>query len=147
MTVHLFGAASSPSCANLALKKTATDSRDEYNSTVTNTVVRNFYVDDCLKFVSEEDEAMILAHSLRKLLKDRGWKLTKFVNTSQKLLESISPEERAKEIRELDFDRETLPAERALGVYWTVEEDTLGFRTDVTKILLNSSEAQLQVHQ
>ncbi|KAL7882927.1 hypothetical protein SRHO_G00005850 [Serrasalmus rhombeus] len=49
MTVHLFGATSSPSCANFALRKCAEDNRDRFGALGINTVLHNFYVDDCLK--------------------------------------------------------------------------------------------------
>ena len=51
MMVHLFGAVSSPSCANFALRKTAEDNKEKFNPEVINTVHKNFYVDDCLKSV------------------------------------------------------------------------------------------------
>ena len=76
MRVHLFGGASSPSCANFALKKTAKDNEAEFSPEVIETVERNFYVDDCLKSVREEDEAVILARKLRELLARGGFKLT-----------------------------------------------------------------------
>lgn len=48
MSVHLFGGASSPSCANYALKKTAEDNKKDFDEITIETVKRNFYVDDCL---------------------------------------------------------------------------------------------------
>ena len=48
MTVHLFGAVSSPSCANFALRKTAADNQADFSKEAVRTVDRNFYVDDCL---------------------------------------------------------------------------------------------------
>ena len=52
MTVHLFGAVSSPACANFALQKTADDNVQHFSCDVINTVKRNFYVDDCFKVPS-----------------------------------------------------------------------------------------------
>ena len=49
MTVYLFGAVSSPACANYALQRTADDNEDNYGTEVTNTLRRNFHVDDVLK--------------------------------------------------------------------------------------------------
>lgn len=49
MVVHLFGATSSPSCASVAVRKCAEDSRDESNVQAVDTVLHNFYVDGCLK--------------------------------------------------------------------------------------------------
>lgn len=46
MTVHLFGAVSSPSCASFALQKTAEDNQSEFKPEVCQSVKQNFYVDD-----------------------------------------------------------------------------------------------------
>ena len=42
MTVHLFGAVSSPACANYALWRTADDNGESYGTEVANTLRRNF---------------------------------------------------------------------------------------------------------
>ena len=59
--VHLFGAASSPSCTNFALRKTAADNASEFDRITVKTVQKNFYVDDFLKPVDTEDKAIKLA--------------------------------------------------------------------------------------
>jgi len=48
MLVHLFGGASSLSCANYALKRTAEDNKEDFDAITVETVKKNFYVDDCL---------------------------------------------------------------------------------------------------
>lgn len=58
MNVHLFGGASSPSCTNFVLKKTARNNAAYFDDKTIETVQRNFYVDDCLESVSSEDEAI-----------------------------------------------------------------------------------------
>ena len=68
MTVHLFGAVSSPSCANFALRKTAEVNIQRFDFEVIDTVRKNFYVDDCLKSVPSESEAIRLTADLRKCL-------------------------------------------------------------------------------
>ena len=125
MNVHLFGSASSPSCANFALKKTADDNASHFNDQAIETVQRNFYVDDCLKSVREEDEAIKLAKDLRELLALGGLKLTKWLWNSRKVIESLPEWERAAQVKDLDFDK--TPIERALGVQWNVSSDTFGF--------------------
>ena len=71
MTVHLFGAGSSPGCANYGLKQTATDFASEYGSDAAEFIHRNFYVDDGLKSVPIDEEAMDL-NSRTKCLWKRG---------------------------------------------------------------------------
>ena len=125
MNVHLFGSASSPSCANFALRKTAVDNASQFDDQTIETVQRNFYVDDCLKSVREEDEATKLAKDLRELLALGGFKLTKWLSNSRKVIESLPESERAAQVKDLNFDK--TPIERALGVRWNVSSDTFGF--------------------
>ncbi|XP_052697355.1 uncharacterized protein LOC128175621 [Crassostrea angulata] len=65
MVVHLFGATSSPSCANFCLRKTAQDWKGYSSEETVNTVLKNFYVDDCLKSVKSVNEAVILVKDLQ----------------------------------------------------------------------------------
>ena len=58
MRVHVFGCVSSPSCASFALRRTATDNQDHFDEETVETVRKNFYVDDCLKSVQNEQDAV-----------------------------------------------------------------------------------------
>ena len=49
MTVHIFGATSSPDCSNFGLKQLALDYESELGSDVGDFLRQNFYVDDGLK--------------------------------------------------------------------------------------------------
>ena len=92
MLVHIFGAKSSPCCANKALSMTAQDNERKYSPEVIRTVRRNFYVDDVLKSVPSTEQAVHLTSDLAKLLKEGGFRLTKFASNSREVLQSISPE-------------------------------------------------------
>ena len=104
MKVHLFGGASSPSCSNFALKRTAEDNKTEFDPQTVETVKKNFYVDDCLKSVRSDDDAVRLASELRELLSRGGFRLTKWNSTSRKLVMSLPESERAEKIKDLNFD-------------------------------------------
>ncbi|XP_063068882.1 uncharacterized protein LOC134460379 [Engraulis encrasicolus] len=131
MTVHLFGAVSSPSCAIFALRKTADDSQADFPEEVVSTVKENFYVDDCLKSVESEEEALSMVKHLTTLCKKGGFTLTKWTSNSRTVLQALSEDQRAKDLKELDMDRDELPVERALGLRWCVEEDTFTFKLDL----------------
>ena len=64
-----------------------------------------------------------------KLMKDGGFRLTKWISNCREVLQYIPESERAKEVKELDFTKDNLPAERALGVTWLVETDAFSFKT------------------
>lgn len=71
MTVHLFGAVSSPSIANFALRKTAQDNVCNFPPEVTNTIMKHFYVDDCLKSLPTELEATeLITTSLKSVIEE-----------------------------------------------------------------------------
>ena len=128
MTVHLFGACSSPSCANFALRKTAEDHGRAYDGRVSKIIRENFYVDDCLKSAGNADDAIRLAHDLKDLCRRGGFNLTKIVSNDREVISSFSPENLRKNLQSVDLSRDKLPEEKALGVYWNVEEDVLGVK-------------------
>ena len=127
MCSHLFGATSSPGCANYALKRAASSGEIE-DERAREFIKNDFYVDDGLTSVSTSEEALKLITSSRKLCKEGGFNLTKFISNSKDVVEALPREVRAKGIQNIDFKIESLPVERALGVRWCIESDTLQFR-------------------
>lgn len=73
MTVHLFGAVSSPSCACYALRRTADDHQDSFPEEVLDTVRRNFYVDDCLKSSPSVEKAVHIVNDLGDLFRKEAF--------------------------------------------------------------------------
>ena len=133
MTVHFFGAVSSPACANYALKRTADDNEDEYGSEAANTLRRNFYVDDVLKSASTEDETINfkLAKDTKAVCQNGGFNLTKFVGNTERIISSIPREHRAEQVKNLTLGQHKLLIERALGVIWCIQSDTFNFRIEL----------------
>ena len=135
MTVHIFGAMSSPSCANYALKMIAEDQKGNFDNDVLETIRNNFYVDDCLKSVPSTEEAIKLASDLSAACKMGGFHLTKWTSNSREVLESIPGSELSKGIKNLDLLNDELPVGRALGMEWCVQTDKFKFRsTDKNKL-------------
>ena len=127
MTVHLFGAASSPACANLSLKMTAKDNND-LGEEVVEFVKTDFYVDDGLKSVDTIEKAVPLIQKGKEMCKRGGFRLHKFTSNNKEVIGSIPVEDRAKGVENLDLDNELLPVDRVLGVEWCMELDSFNFR-------------------
>jgi len=125
MCTHLFGGNWSPSAACFALRKLTEDFG--CSKGVQETVLRNFYVDDCLRAVDSEEEAIDLVQGLSELLSKAGFKLKKWISNSKEVMKAIPPEERAATVVTVDLDTGDLPADRMLGVLWDVEEDCFRF--------------------
>lgn len=127
MMVHLFGATSSPSVASYALRRTAEDRRGTTTPEAVETVLHNFYVDDCLKSVATVEEAIVLVKDLSDLCAEGGFTLTKWVSNDRRVLSTIPTELRATELRDLNLTQDVLPIERALGVQWCTENDVFTY--------------------
>ena len=120
MRTHVFGAKSSPCCAAYAVRKTAHDNLTKASETTIRAVFRNVYVDDVCCSCKSADSAIDLTDQLSKLLKSGGFHLTKFLSNNQKVLSSIPQKDFAESV---DLDRDCLPAQKALGVYWNASSD------------------------
>ncbi|XP_028408200.1 uncharacterized protein LOC114530778 [Dendronephthya gigantea] len=127
MTVHLFGAASSPSCANFALKTTANDNEKALGSAAADFLRKDFYVDDGLKSVQSVDEAVNLIKNTKEMCSRGGFNLHKFVSNNKDVVRSIPECYRADAVNEIDLDLDSLPIERALGIQWCAESDSFQF--------------------
>ena len=123
MLIHLFGGVWSPCCASYALRKTAADNADRYSLEVTETVRRNFYVDDLLKSMKDAHSAIKMYKEVTELLFHGGFHLAKWTSNKREVLEVIPDSELSKELKNVDFEKDTLPTERALGLQWNTEQD------------------------
>ena len=131
MEVHTFGAISSPSIANFALRETAKKAERRYGKLVSDVINRNFYVDDCLKSVKDELTAKQLIHDLTAATAESGFKLTKFTSNSKDVLKSIPQDDCSKEVQACNLDYDNLHTERALGMKWHIRTDCFGYSTAI----------------
>ncbi|XP_064635233.1 uncharacterized protein LOC135492610 [Lineus longissimus] len=76
MVVHVFGATSSPSCANYALRRTAKDNQDYFPKEAVDAILNCFYVDDYLGNYSSGEIAIPLIANTRELCSKGGFRLT-----------------------------------------------------------------------
>ncbi|XP_057366727.1 uncharacterized protein LOC130687571 [Daphnia carinata] len=125
MTVHVFGAVSSPSTCLFALNKTAEDNKTKFPDAAAS-VKTSFYVDNYLDSFESEDEAIKRARQLKELLQLGGFNLTKWSSSSRKVLAALKPLGLANPKLDLDLDK--LPMDRALGILWDSEIDAFTFK-------------------
>ena len=130
MCVHIFGGVSSGACSNYALRRTAIENENKYGKDATETLKNNFYIDKMLKSVENEDKAIRLIKDVKSMCQEGGFNLTKFASNSKRVLRSIPEKDRKIGVKNNDL-LESLPEERALGVLWNVENDTLGFKVSL----------------
>ena len=114
MAVHLFGACSSPSIANYALKRVADDVKDDDKSEVKQVLRENFYVDDCL--VAHNDPVILqtIARDLQGMCEQGGFLLRKFSSNVEGIQSEMGETTNVSE------------SETVLGIVWDKLEDELG---------------------
>lgn len=127
MKVHLFGAVSSPGCANFGLRRAADDGEEEFGLSAADFVRDSFYVDDGLFSSPTQDGAIELIQNTTALCKNFGLRLYKFASNNKEVLEAIPVEDRSDNLKSYNV-LEHMPVERALGINWCIESDKFEFR-------------------
>ena len=127
MTVHVFGACSSPSIAIFALKQGSIDQSDIYSDDVCDTIKCNFYVDDCLQSHDDEQGLRENLHGVIQLCKSSGFNFGKLYSPYESVLQDVPVELMGKGMIELFEERITDLQKKALGVVWNLKKDTLKF--------------------
>ena len=130
MKVHLFGAASSPGCANFGLKHLALQGQGRFSEEFIKFILRSFYVDDGLSSVMSPAEAIHLVEESRALCRTGNLRLHKFISNDKEVTNAIPSEERA-QTKDLDMALGELQIERAFGVQWYIEADEFQFKVEV----------------
>ncbi|XP_071058697.1 uncharacterized protein [Pseudochaenichthys georgianus] len=127
---HLFGASSSPGCANYGLKHFASQNQIQYPSAAS-FIRNNFYVDDGIISLESVDEAVKLVKEAQVVCAKGNLHLHKFLSNNREVLDSICASERAAEVKNVDLNHDELPAQRVLGIRWNVESDSFSFKVSL----------------
>ena len=126
MCAHVFGATSSASCSNYALRRTAVENEAVFGEAAANALHHNFYVDDLLKSIEDLDSAKQLVKDVINMCKSGGFHLTKFISNNKELL-SVPENQRRMGVKDQDLSGD-LPNEKALGICWNLREDIFSFK-------------------
>ncbi|KAI3359201.1 hypothetical protein L3Q82_002718 [Scortum barcoo] len=130
--VYLFGAASSPGCANYGMKYLASQNEKDYPE-ASNFTRNNFYVDDGLISVESVDTAIRLVREAQHICANGRLHLHKFISNNREVLESIPDSKRASGVHDVDLNHDELPVQTVLGVKWNKFSDdsaVVGLITD-----------------
>ncbi|XP_070180041.1 uncharacterized protein [Littorina saxatilis] len=131
MRVHIFGAVSSPGCANYALQQAGRDHSHE-DEDAAQFLQNDFYVDDGLHAANDVSSAAKVLMGAREICSKRKLHLHKITSNSDELLSLFPPEEcSASKRQNLGSAVDTGTLERTLGLQWCIEDDTFTFAPDL----------------
>ncbi|KAG1679375.1 hypothetical protein GQR58_012950 [Nymphon striatum] len=131
MKVHLFEGTWSPSCCSFALRKTALDHESEYDSSVISSAMNEFYVDDFLKSVNDDESGIAIANKVTELLSKGGFVLRKWRSNSQSVMDAMPIGMKVNESKPVELDYGSVAYERTLGVLWNVMNDCFEFKIKI----------------
>ncbi|XP_070196539.1 uncharacterized protein [Littorina saxatilis] len=127
MRVHLFGAASSPGCANFGLKTLAKDNQS-ISPEAADFIQNDFYVDDGLSSRPDRSTAVELLQGAVEICVKGNLRLHKIASNDSRVMSSLSTTQVVKSSSVEDGqDQSKRSIERALGIRWNLETDTLHF--------------------
>jgi len=125
MTSHLFGGIWCAASSTFALRRVVQDLT--VDEEIVSTVNNSFYVDDCLDSVDTVDQAEKIVFGTQRVLKQKGFNLTKVISNSKSLLDKVPEEHRAKEVKVFSGSSQS----KALGVHWDVSKDDFYYKVDM----------------
>lgn len=133
MKVHLFGAASSPGCANFALKHHA-KVHEKLFPEAARFIEEDFYVDDGLHSCETQEQAITLIEDTRNLCQRGGLFLHKFLSNNANIAKLVNQSETntSEKVKDINLCEESV--DRALGIQWQTESDVFIFTSQPVKI-------------
>ena len=121
---HVFGAKSSPTCANYPLKRVATNNEDEF-PIAAKTIQNKFYMDDFIKSVETPEEAIKVFEQLQPLLSKHGFELKKWITNSDVVTNALPEDLRSiSNTKQVEIEPGN-DGSSVLGLQWTIIDDSL----------------------
>ncbi|VDI41660.1 Hypothetical predicted protein, partial [Mytilus galloprovincialis] len=125
MTVHVFENSPSPAVATYGLRKCSNLAEPD----VRDFIQRHFYVDDGLiSLDSSQDMIDLLTRTQKTLLEEGNIRLHKFASNSDEVMSALPHEDLAQDLKSIDFDSDSVPLQRSLGLYWDLATDCFTYR-------------------
>ena len=121
---NVFGAKSSPTCANYALKRVGLDNEKEY-PIAAKAIQNNFYMDEFIKSVETPEEAIEVFNQLQLLLSQHGFEMEKWISNHDAVTEAIPEDLKSiSNTKQVELEPST-EGSSVLGLQWTVTDESL----------------------
>ena len=121
---HVFGAKSSPTCANYTLKQVGLDNEEEY-PIATKAIQNNFYMDDSIKSVETSEKAIGVFNQLQPFLSRHGFELKKLYSNNVAVTKAIPEDLKSiSNTKQVEVEPNT-EGSSVLGLPRTVTDDSL----------------------
>ena len=121
---HVFGAKSSPTCANYDLKRVGLDNEKEF-PIAAKAIQNDFYMVDFIKSVETPEEAVEVLNQLQPFLSKHGFELKKWITNSDAVTTAIPEDLRSiSKTKQVEVEP-SQEGSSVLGPQWTITDDSL----------------------
>lgn len=122
-----FGTTCSPCCAVYALQQHVLD-HSQPGEDVRHSVLRSFYVDNCLQSFTTTEEAKSFVDKIRILLADGGFELRQWSSNQPSTINHLPAELKSASTELWISHGKTYTQESALGLLWNHQKETISYR-------------------
>ncbi len=122
-----FGTTCSPCCAVFALQKHILDN-SEPGDDIRNSVLKSFYVDNCLQSFTSVEEAKCFVDRSRNLLADGGFELRQWSSNAPSTISHLSHASISDSAELWISQGRTDIQESTLGLLWNHQSDTISYK-------------------
>ncbi len=122
-----FGTICSPCCAVFALQKHVLD-HSQPGDDVRNSVLKSFYVDNCLQSFTSVEEAKCFVDRIRNLLADGGFELRQWSSNAPSTISHLSHDSISDSAELWISQGRTDIQESTLGLLWNHQSDTISYK-------------------
>ncbi|KAL0151955.1 hypothetical protein M9458_052762 [Cirrhinus mrigala] len=122
-----FGTTCSPCCAVFALQKHVLD-HSQPEDDVRDSVLKSFYVDNCLQSFTSVEEAKCFVDRIRNLLADGGFELRQWSSNAPATINHLSRESISDSAELWISQGRTDIQESTLGLLWNHQSDTISYK-------------------
>lgn len=109
------------------MRKAALQGQEQHGTEAKQCFLWNFYDDDGLTSLSTDDNAMQILKNAKEILVDSNIRLHKIASNHNAVTQAFLPEERAKELKDLEQGVDPKPQQRGLSVNWHLQTDSFTF--------------------
>ncbi|XP_039856539.1 uncharacterized protein LOC120714406 [Simochromis diagramma] len=122
-----FGTTCSPCCATYALQRHVQDHKDG-NEQVLDSVLRSFYVDNCLQSLPFALQARPLVDNIRELLSTGGFEIRQWASNYPEAIGHLPSEAKSPTCELWLTEHQPDPQEPTLGLAWHCSTDQIAYR-------------------
>ena len=106
-------------------KRTAKDQTKSYSKRAIESILKHSHRDDFLDLFPSQTEAINTCELISEILKQGRFHLTKFVSNDSEILTPLPQDDLSANCQPVNLDLNKIPLERALGILWNLDNDTV----------------------